>query len=506
MARRSAISLMAVAVVGLTACGEQAILSPSAATAGRFPIPAPTAEPARYLVGFEGAAAIPASVLAASGGNVVDAIPSMNVLVVDGVTNPDALKLAQPKYIEAEFDVTVAPIASDIPPLDQIDVVPRQDQTPWFATNVMWDMKDIHAEDGWARTSGGFNTRACIVDTGIDATHQELSGRVVMRANFVTNGTAADLDPATIFDPNGHGSHVSGTIAGAGVVVSGVAPLASVMGARVLSTAGSGSETAIVNGINWCVANGAHVINMSLGGIRYKGQASYISSPITYGAAIKNATDNGVVVVVSAGNDNLQLPNPGLLVVPAQVAGTIIVGATGPLTKSTAPAPPAWNAFDPAQVWRGPDNKAYYSNYGEGVHVFAPGGRGGAPISEIFRTFNGALQGGPNDNIWSLCSGQTSQAGIANTPGNVPATVTASCLGQTNRYIQYAGTSMAGPHVAGMAAVLYGELGGVRSVENRARVENCIKTQTDNIGPSTTYGGGRINVQKAITALRAGTC
>ena len=150
MARRSAVSLVVAACVGLTACGDQAILSPTAANSGRLPAPA-AAEPGRYLVGFEGDASIPSSVLAASGGAVVDAIPSMNVLVVDGVTNPDALKLAQPKYIEAEFEASVAPIPSDVPPVDAIDVVPRQDETPWFATNVMWDMKDIHAEDGWAR-------------------------------------------------------------------------------------------------------------------------------------------------------------------------------------------------------------------------------------------------------------------------------------------------------------------------------------------------------------------
>jgi hypothetical protein len=65
---------------------------------------------------------------------------------------------------------------------------------------------------------------------------------------------------------------------------------------------------------------------------------------------------------------------------------------------------------------------------------------------------------------------------------------------------------MAAPHVTGMAAVLYGELGGVRSVTNRARVENCIKSTTDNIGDPAIYGGGRVNVKKAVDALHAGTC
>jgi hypothetical protein len=68
----------------------------------------------------------------------------------------------------------------------------------------------------------------------------------------------------------------------------------------VLNAAGSGSETAIVNGIRWCADNGAHVINMSLGGIRYRGTTSFISSPITYGAAIDYALNLGTVVVTAA--------------------------------------------------------------------------------------------------------------------------------------------------------------------------------------------------------------
>ena len=64
----------------------------------------------------------------------------------------------------------------------------------------------MHADEAWATTTGGQGINICIVDTGIDAGHQELSGKVTLRANFVTS-------PATenrIDDPNGHGSHVSG--------------------------------------------------------------------------------------------------------------------------------------------------------------------------------------------------------------------------------------------------------------------------------------------------------
>jgi hypothetical protein len=62
---------------------------------------------------------------------------------------------------------------------------------------------------------------------------------------------------------------------------------------------------------------------------------------------------------------------------------------------------------------------------------------------------------------------------------------------------------MAAPHVAGMAALLYSELDGVRSAENRAKVESCIRSTTDNIGPASTFGGGRVNVPRAIACIRS---
>ena len=500
MARRSAVSLVAAVVVGLTACGDPATLNPIEPT-GPSSILLPR-QPGVYLLAFEGVPSISADVLRASGGQIVDSIPSMNVLTVDGVTNPQALLAANPKLIEAGFEVTNTPLIEALPPLDVADLVPGQENTPWFASNIQWDMKTIHAENGWARTNGGSGINVCIVDSGVDDTHQELNGgKVTARANFVTSPASENrLD-----DPNGHGSHVASTAAAKGVVISGVAPRANVMSARVLNTAGSGSETAIVNGINWCVQNGAHVINMSLGGIRYRPFASYANSFLLYGTAINNARAAGAIVITSAGNSNLKMPNPIQASVPSAVPGAINVGATGPISKSTAPVPPAWNPLDPAQVWRSVDYRAYFSNFGPGVQLFAPGGSGGVTLSEPYRLVNGVVQGrGAYDQIWGVCSPSSTQTGNGNV-GGVPSG-SGPCLANGTRYIAYAGTSQAAPHVAGLAALLYEALGGTRSAANVNRVEACMKSSTDDIGPSDTYGGGRINVTRALDALAAGSC
>jgi lantibiotic leader peptide-processing serine protease len=493
MVRRVFPPLIALALLTGACADQNAVLDPGAAAENRDPAP----QPGRYIVGFDGEASISPDVLAASGGQIVDAVPQFNALIVDGVTNPEALRAANPAYIESGFNMYAEPIKQPLgAPAGGALAVPGATTAPWVQSGILWGMKAMKATEGYAMTNGGAGINVCIVDSGVDILHQELAPRTTERSNWVTTDLRID-------DPNGHGSHVAGTAAGHGVVAPGVAPRANIMSARVLNTAGSGAEVWIVNGMNWCVDNGAHVINMSLGGTRYLGQPAYISSPIFYGTAVNYATSNGVVVVTASGNSNTQLPNPNQMFVPAQVPGTIIVGATGPLSRNPVVLFP-FDPFDPNNVWRSPDNKAYYSNFGEAIHVFAPGGRGGIPLSEPFRRVNGVTQGATNDFTWSVCSGQTTQTGAGNVGGNWGAT--GSCSNNTGRYVPYGGTSMAAPHVAGMAALLYAELGGVRNAANRARVENCIKNTTDNIGPSSTYGGGRANVQAAINAIRANQC
>ncbi len=502
----------------LAACADGVPVAPLAPSATSPVLSKGTAAitSARYLVRLDAGATIAAEALAASGGTIVDSIPGFHVVVVDGVTNPAALMQGGATYVEPEFVATLDATRYEHESVDAA-AVPEAIDSPWYANGVQWGMKAMAADQAWATTNGGEGVTVCIVDTGVDDEHQELSGgKVVLRANFVTT-PAAETGPGFHEDRNGHGSHVAGTVAARGVVLSGVAPRASLMAARVLNSGGSGSVVAIVNGIRWCTDNGAQVINASLGGITYRGTTAYAPLVSTYGSAVQYAVERGVVVVVAAGNSHLRLPNPGnaLAVLPSQSVGALNVGATGPVSKvgtftlggaeRTLPLPvPGWNPFDPEQVWQGVDGMAFYSNYGTGVNVFAPGGRGSLSLMYPYYRYNQVTQGSMLDQIYSVCSGKSTQSG-AQSVGGVPANV-GSCTGNSSRYLAIAGTSMASPHVAGMAAVLYAELGGARTPENRARVMSCIQSTTDDIGPATTFGGGRVNVQKAVDALRAGSC
>src|SRR6185503_19589865 len=139
MDRVRATAAIVASVCLLGACTDRTPLGPTSLAADRGPLAGPSAPPApgRYLVGFDGPAEIPSDVLASSGGAIIDSIPEFNVLVVDGVTSPEALRAANPKYIEAGFDMTVTPILSDDPlptDADLPEAVPGAETTPWYAS------------------------------------------------------------------------------------------------------------------------------------------------------------------------------------------------------------------------------------------------------------------------------------------------------------------------------------------------------------------------------------
>lgn len=158
-----------------------------------------------------------------------------------------------------------------------------------------WGLDMIHADPAHA-TSTGAGAVVAVVDTGVDANHPDLAGRLLPGHDFVQND-------GTPQDGNGHGTHVSGIIAADannGKGIEGVAPSAQILPIRVLDDSGSGDADTVAKGIDYAVAHHADVINLSLGG---DALSTVIGGDDKYTAAIQNALNHGIVVVAAAGND-----------------------------------------------------------------------------------------------------------------------------------------------------------------------------------------------------------
>jgi hypothetical protein len=191
----------------------------------------------------------------------------------------------------------------------------------------------LQSPSAWNITTGSADVTIAVLDTGVDRTHPDLSGKLVDGYDFVAN----DPDPS---DQNGHGTHVAGIAAAATNNALGVAGMdwnARIMPIRVLNAEGVGYTDSLVDGILWAANRGADVLNLSLGGA---GSSTSVLDAVTF------AHLSGSLVVASMGNDN-----SSVAFYPAAYSNVLAVAAT---TKDDVRAP--------------------YSNYGWYCDVAAPGG------------------------------------------------------------------------------------------------------------------------------------
>jgi subtilisin family serine protease len=416
------------------------------------PPPPPAAPPQQYVVIFTDGATGLASATSASGTSRLGAMKYVNGAVYANVKNPAAL-------------ATDANVAHVVPNIVSYPTDAYPTDALYWTRNWQWDMEQIRA-DQVPITVQGQGVKACIIDSGIDGSHQDLAGKVVASESFVTvaNGYPGPGASPAPLDSNGHGSHVSGTVTTNGIGTASVAPRAQLMAAKVFAATGGASLAAIWDAMTWCVDNDADVINMSLGAVVNKSATGFAEVRAVYAAQVDYARQNGVVVIVAAGNDNLDLdPASSVEAWPAQLPGTVTVGATAPVANSNFP----FAAAPPAPLF---DGKASYTSYGADVDIYAPGGT----------NFINRVQ----SNIVSTCSSYR-----------------AGCSGG-RLYWAISGTSMASPHVVGVAALILSRTSMPKNLARTQAVESCLYSTGDVI---TIAGATSTDMRPRLNALRAAT-
>jgi subtilisin family serine protease len=295
---------------------------------------------------------------------------------------------------------------------------------------------DIDAPEAWDIQTGDPNLVIGVIDTGVDYNHQDLVGNIWTNPGEIANdgidndgnGYIDDIrgwdfayNDNNPSDVDGHGTHVSGTIAGKGnngVGVTGVAWNAKIMPLKFLDDTGSGSTSNAIKAINYATAKGVKLTNNSWGGGGYS-QALY--------DAINAAGQAGALFIAAAGNDAKNTDTSPSYPASYNLANIISVAST---TRT--------------------DALSSFSNYGlTSVDLGAPG-------SEIYST----------------------------TPNNT--------------YATYSGTSMASPHVAGAAALLWSQ----NPTWTAQQVKNTLMNTGDSIAAlaGKTVSGKRLNINNALTA------
>ncbi len=310
---------------------------------------------------------------------------------------------------------------------------------------LAWGVSQINADDVWALGYEGQGVIVAVIDTGTDYTHPDLG-------NNMWHDTAAgyhygwdfydnDNDP---MDTYGHGTHCSGSVAGDGTAgtETGVAPSATLMAIRIDYY--YGGEPTWIEGMEFAIDNGASVMSMSLG----SGQGN-----MSLRTANENALTAGVYHSIAAANDG---PSAGSVLSPGD-------------------GPPPW--FHPDQTYQGGQSAVVTvgaTDSGDGIASFSS--RGPVTCWSDYTDSSPLIDpdiSGPGVDVLSTKWG--------------------------GGYTTMSGTSMATPHLAGVAALLLSANPDLTVAQMDSLIE-VTSLDLGSAGKDNTYGAGRVDAYQAVLA------
>ena len=341
-------------------------------------------------------------------------------------------------------------------PLAEADVL---DYNP----NIAWNVNLVNAPQVWEQGFTGQDIIVAVLDTGVNANHQDLAGRMWIHPNYPNHGYNFVNNNYNTNDVQSHGTHCAGTVAGNGTAgtTTGMAPGATIMALKVLSDTGSGTEAGVWAAIQFSADYGAHVMSLSLGW-----QHSWGPDRSAWRTAMANAMEAGVIAAVAAGNEggwggaqppaNIRTPGdcPAPWSHPDQIAtgGNSAVVTVGSTTQTDAIS--GFSSKGPV-TWQ---NIAPFNDY-----AYNPGT--GLIIPDIVA---------PGSDILSLVHNNNSG------------------------YTVKSGTSMATPAVAGVMALMLSKNPGLTPEQiSQILEETAVPLSTPK---SNTFGSGRMDALAAVEA------
>jgi subtilisin family serine protease len=445
-------SIISTATAGIVAVTTFAI--PSSAQAS-------TTAAQNYLVLYKGSRTPnnAAAAIASAGGALVYSYSDIGVAIARATSDSFKTTLAADSNVEGVVDTARFAIKLDTDAASAGEVAaplaPATDSDS--LSGLQWDMVQIHTPEAHAITGGSPSVVVGDIDTGLDSTHPDLAPNFdASRSVNCVNGVP-DNSPDAWLDDNGHGTHTAGTIAAAsnGIGIVGVAPNVKIAGIKAGNADGFFFPEAVVCSFMWAATHGINVTNNSYFAdpwlFNCKNDAEQRAIWNAERRAIQFAMKNKVTVVAAMGNQADDLAHPtqdatspddtspvlrdihnNCAVVPTEVAGVIGVTADGNL------------GF-----------KSFYSSYGAGTaDLMAPGGDSVLQLTAA----------APNGRVLSAWPASLL------TVTCLPARRLVDASGATYCYQQ--GTSMASPHVVGVAALIVSQFGHMAPAALRTMLIN----------------------------------